>query len=143
MIDHTGIVSSDFKTSKAFYTAALATIGYRLLVELPAAVTGHTDVAGFGEPPKPDFWISQGRPTPRPFTLHSVPVRERKSMTFTRQPLRRVGVTTGHPACAPTTTRTITAHSFLIRMATISRPSVTTRYNTAGFCRSRNAARGF
>ena len=66
MIDHTGIVSSDFKTSKAFYTAALATIGYRLLVELPAAVTGHTDVAGFGEPPKPDCWISQGTPNTPP-----------------------------------------------------------------------------
>ena len=66
MIDHTGIVSSDFKTSKAFYTATLAALGYRLLVELPAAVTGHTDVAGFGEPPKPDFWISQGTPNTPP-----------------------------------------------------------------------------
>jgi catechol 2,3-dioxygenase-like lactoylglutathione lyase family enzyme len=66
MIDHTGVVSSDFGKSKAFYSAALAPIGYRLILELTAAVTGHTDVAGFGEPPKPDFWISEGSPNRPP-----------------------------------------------------------------------------
>jgi len=66
MIDHTGVGSSDFGKSKAFYSAALAPIGYRLILELTAAVTGHTDVAGFGEPPKPDFWISEGSPNRPP-----------------------------------------------------------------------------
>ncbi|MFT3816364.1 MAG: VOC family protein [Rubrivivax sp.] len=60
MIDHTGVVVSDYAKSKAFYLAALAPIGYSLIAEIPASVTGHTDVAGFGEPPKPDFWISRG-----------------------------------------------------------------------------------
>jgi catechol 2,3-dioxygenase-like lactoylglutathione lyase family enzyme len=60
MIDHTGVVSSDFARSKAFYVRALAPIGYALLAEIPASVTGHTDVAGFGEPPHPDFWITSG-----------------------------------------------------------------------------------
>jgi catechol 2,3-dioxygenase-like lactoylglutathione lyase family enzyme len=68
MIDHTGVVVSDFEKSKRFYSAALAPIGMELLVEFPAAVTGHTDVAGYGEAPKPEFWISRGSPnTP---TLH-------------------------------------------------------------------------
>ncbi len=58
MIDHTGVTVSDYAKSKAFYESALAAIGYRLLMALPASVTGSTDVAGFGEPPKPDFWIS-------------------------------------------------------------------------------------
>lgn len=62
MIDHIGIVVSDFEKSKAFYTAALAPISYSLMMEFPASVTGTTDVAGFGEPPKPDFWISKGIP---------------------------------------------------------------------------------
>jgi len=62
MIDHTGVVVSDFERSKRFYGAALAPIGFRLVVEFPAAVTGHADVAGFGEPPKPEFWISKGTP---------------------------------------------------------------------------------
>lgn len=65
MIDHTGVVASDFEKSKAFYSQALAAIGYRLLADFPAAMTGHTDVAGYGEPPKPDFWISRGAPGPR------------------------------------------------------------------------------
>lgn len=66
MIDHTGITVSDYGRSKAFYTAALQPIGYALLAEIPAAVTGHADVAGFGEPPKPDFWISAGQPNRPP-----------------------------------------------------------------------------
>jgi catechol 2,3-dioxygenase-like lactoylglutathione lyase family enzyme len=66
MIDHTGVVVSNFGKSKAFYASALAPIGYSLIMELPASVTGHTDVAGFGEPPKPDFWISRGDPNRPP-----------------------------------------------------------------------------
>lgn len=62
MLDHIGIVVSDFDKSKAFYTAALAPIAYVLIMELPKSVTGTTDVAGFGEPDKPDFWISGGTP---------------------------------------------------------------------------------
>lgn len=66
MIDHTGIAVSDFARSKAFYAAALAPLGYVLLADLSAAITGHTDVAGFGEPPKPDFWLSAGTPQQPP-----------------------------------------------------------------------------
>ncbi|SCK28733.1 VOC family protein [Vogesella sp. LIG4] len=66
MIDHTGIIVSDFARSKAFYLAALAPIGYQLLLEFSAAITGHTDVAGFGEAPKPDFWLSRGTPNQPP-----------------------------------------------------------------------------
>ena len=62
MIDHTGIVVSDFEKSKKFYAEALKPIGYLLLLEFPASVTGQTNVAGFGEPPKADFWIGQGTP---------------------------------------------------------------------------------
>ena len=60
MIDHLGIDVTDFERSKMFYQLALAPLGYELLMEVPASVTGHADVAGFGEAPKPDFWISRG-----------------------------------------------------------------------------------
>lgn len=60
MIDHIGIDVKDLERSKAFYSRALAPLGYSLLMEVPAAVTGQTDVAGFGEAPKPDFWIGRG-----------------------------------------------------------------------------------
>lgn len=62
MIDHTGIVASDFEKSKLFYSNALAAIGYGLLMEFRASVTVHTDVAGSGESPKPDFWVRKGIP---------------------------------------------------------------------------------
>ena len=66
MIDHTGVAVSDYRKSKAFYVAALGAIGYQLLREFPAAVTGSVDVAGFGEPPTPDFWLSSGSPNKPP-----------------------------------------------------------------------------
>src|SRR5207249_10971848 len=55
MIDHTGVGVSDIGKSKVFYKAALAPLGYELLMEAD-------DAAGFGVDPKPDFWV--GRSTP-------------------------------------------------------------------------------
>lgn len=66
MIDHTGVTVSDFAASKAFYTAALGAIGYAKLMELGPEITGSASVAGFGEPPKPDFWIADGTPNRPP-----------------------------------------------------------------------------
>ena len=68
MIDHTGVVVSDFPKSKEFYSSALEPIGLKLLMEFPASVTGSTDVAGFGEPDSlaqgvsPEFWLASGTP---------------------------------------------------------------------------------
>lgn len=69
MIDHTGVGVSDFAKSKAFYAAALAPLGYSALMELSAAVTGGTDVVGFGQAPKPDFWIHSGTPNQPPIHI--------------------------------------------------------------------------
>ncbi|MDL2356039.1 MAG: VOC family protein [Pseudomonadota bacterium] len=69
MIDHTGIIVADIARSGAFYQQALAPIGYTLLADFPAAVTGSVAVAGFGEAPKPDFWLaaaSTARPVNQP-----------------------------------------------------------------------------
>ena len=62
MIDHTGISAKDIKRTVAFYKGALAPLGYVLMMEMPKSVTGSVDVAGFGVPPKPDFWIAEGAP---------------------------------------------------------------------------------
>ena len=53
MIDHTGVSVSDLAKSKAFYRAALAPLGYSVLMEWER-------YAGFGVAPKPDFWIGEG-----------------------------------------------------------------------------------
>ena len=42
-------------SAKAFYRAALAPLGYGVLMECE-------QFAGFGVAPKPDFWIGQGAP---------------------------------------------------------------------------------
>ena len=63
MIDHIGFAVSDYERAKAFYTAALAPLGYTLIMEVPAEKTesGYA-AAGFGIDHKPDFWIAgEGR----------------------------------------------------------------------------------
>jgi catechol 2,3-dioxygenase-like lactoylglutathione lyase family enzyme len=65
-IDHTGINVSNFDQSKKFYAIALAPLGYRLLSEFDASVTGSESVAGFGTDDAADFWITNGNVnTPR------------------------------------------------------------------------------
>ena len=59
MIDHTGVAVTDIAKSKAFYRAALAPLGYALIMEWE-------QYAGFGVPPKPDFWIGEGKPNTPP-----------------------------------------------------------------------------
>lgn len=56
MIDHIGIQVTDLETSVAFYTKALAPLGYVLVMRFE-------QFAGFGIAGKPDFWIGTGKPT--------------------------------------------------------------------------------
>lgn len=60
MIDHTGVNVSNFDISKAFYERALAPLGYKVLMEVTAEESGGYRGAGFGVPPKPDFWVGSG-----------------------------------------------------------------------------------
>jgi catechol 2,3-dioxygenase-like lactoylglutathione lyase family enzyme len=52
MIDHINVRAQDFAKIVDFYRAALAPIGYRVLMEFP-------NVAGLGANGKPDLWINQ------------------------------------------------------------------------------------
>ena len=51
MIDHIGVAVSDLAKSKAFYQAALAPLGYTVLMDVGVAV-------GLGKE-RPDFWLGQ------------------------------------------------------------------------------------
>lgn len=62
MIDHMGLHVSDGAKARAFYTAALAPLGYTVLREIPAHLTGSKAFFGMGVAPKPDFWIAEGQP---------------------------------------------------------------------------------
>jgi len=62
MIAHIGITVSDIEISKKFYAQALNPIGYQLLREYGVTPARPTASAGFGEPPRADLWIYQGKP---------------------------------------------------------------------------------
>ncbi len=62
MIDHTGLTVSDPAKSRAFYEAALAPLGYAVLMVIPAEHTRGRVVFGMGVAPKPDFWVAEGKP---------------------------------------------------------------------------------
>ena len=56
MIDHIGFPVADYVRSKAFYTKALAPLGYSLIMEVRQD-QNDSPAAGFGVDGKPDFWI--------------------------------------------------------------------------------------
>ncbi len=62
MIDHTGLQVSDPKKSRTFYDQALAPLGYKMMMEIPKEYTDGMVVLGYGVPPKPVFWMSEGTP---------------------------------------------------------------------------------
>jgi catechol 2,3-dioxygenase-like lactoylglutathione lyase family enzyme len=112
MIDHTGVSVTDVAKAKAFYRAALAPLGYGMLMEWEL-------FAGFGVAPKPDFWIGQGIANePR---VHVVPSRHART--------GRCVLSRGKWPADATTARQPAAHYHVwrllssIRTATISRRS--------------------
>ena len=56
MIDHIGFPVSDYARAKAFYTLALAPLGYAPIMEVQRT-ENDASAAGFGADGKPDFWI--------------------------------------------------------------------------------------
>lgn len=55
MIDHVGLVVSDYTKSKSFFEQALSPLGYTLMME--HGISG----GGFARGGKPDFWIKEGK----------------------------------------------------------------------------------
>jgi catechol-2,3-dioxygenase len=59
MIDHISLRVQDFSRAVDFYKAALAPLGYKVLMEFP-------NVAGMGANGKADLWIMQSEQSPSP-----------------------------------------------------------------------------
>jgi len=89
MIDHVSVRVSDFQNALAFYRAALAPLGYEVLMEYPGA-------AGLGEKGKPDFWLMQ---TPGPINPTHVAFHASRDVVdaFHAAALARGGVDNGPP----------------------------------------------
>jgi catechol 2,3-dioxygenase-like lactoylglutathione lyase family enzyme len=60
IVDHLGLQVTDFGVAKAFYQAALGTLGIQLLAEYEVDGKRH---AGFGRDGGPTFWITSGKRT--------------------------------------------------------------------------------
>ena len=56
MIDHISFRVRDVDASRAFYVAALAPLGYGVIMEFPGAV-------GMGKSGKPSFWFGSEQPS--------------------------------------------------------------------------------
>ena len=60
MLDHIGVDVSDLGASRAFYEAALAPLGYRVIQELTAEQTGANPIVMFGIE-APEFVIAEDK----------------------------------------------------------------------------------
>jgi catechol 2,3-dioxygenase-like lactoylglutathione lyase family enzyme len=96
MIDHVGFSVSDYSRSKAFYERALKPLGYKLVMEATAQVTGKP-AAGFGSDGKPDFWIGGEGMLEKPLHI-AIGAKDRASVdAFYRAALTAGGKDNGPP----------------------------------------------
>jgi len=124
MIDHIGFPVSNYERSKAFYTLALAPLGYTLVMEVGANQTeGGSAAAGFGAGGKPDFWIGAEGGTNRPLHV-AIAAKDRAAVdAFYSAALAAGGKDNGAPGLRPhyITTRTTTVRSYSTPTDTTSR----------------------
>ena len=90
MLDHVGLEVKDYGKSKAFYQAALAPLGYELIMEMD-------DWAGFGVGGKPYFWINQGKHTTPPVHVAFNSDNRAKVQAFHAAALKAGGKDNGPP----------------------------------------------
>jgi catechol 2,3-dioxygenase-like lactoylglutathione lyase family enzyme len=102
MIDHIGYAVSEYEKSKAFYTQALAPLGYVLIMEVAAEDNpSGAPAAGFGEGGKPDFWIGGEGKLEKPVHV-AIVAKDRASVdAFHRAALAAGGKDNGKPGLRP------------------------------------------
>lgn len=101
MIDHTGVGVSDYARALRFYTGAPAPLGYTLLMEVPRQHTGGIGVAGFGQAPKPDFWIHEGAANKPPVHIAFRAASRAVVDAFHRAAIEAGGTCNGPPGLRP------------------------------------------
>jgi catechol 2,3-dioxygenase-like lactoylglutathione lyase family enzyme len=100
VIDHTGLNVSDFRKSKAFYVAALAPLGYQVMMEFPADVVPQ-GAMGMGVPPKPDFWVGGGTPNSPPLHIAFRAANRAQVDAFYKAAMAAGGRDNGPPGLRP------------------------------------------
>jgi len=100
MIDHVGFPVADYARSKAFYTQALAPLGYTLIMEVQQT-ENDSPAAGFGMNGKPDFWIG-GEGGLNRLVHIAIAAKDRASVdAFHRAALAAGGKDNGAPGLRP------------------------------------------
>lgn len=61
MFDHVGFPVSNYKKAKAFYSKALAPLGFVMVMEVSSNEPGGKSHCGFGTEGRPRFWISEAK----------------------------------------------------------------------------------
>jgi catechol 2,3-dioxygenase-like lactoylglutathione lyase family enzyme len=102
MLDHIGFPVSDYERAKAFYTRALAPLGYTLIMEIGADQTESAfPAAGFGANGKPDFWIGGEGGINRPLHV-AILAKDRPTVdAFYQAALAAGGRDNGSPGLRP------------------------------------------
>jgi catechol 2,3-dioxygenase-like lactoylglutathione lyase family enzyme len=110
MIDHLGLTVSNLARSTEFYLKALAPLGYGIVLEIPAALTGHSAAIGFGVPGgkpedfqsgKPSFWIGGGERLSGPVHVAFVSQSRAGVDAFYQAALAAGGKDNGPPGLRP------------------------------------------
>jgi catechol 2,3-dioxygenase-like lactoylglutathione lyase family enzyme len=100
VIDHAGIAVSDWDKAKAFYDAAMAPLGAKLLQLVPEQFTGGVKVGGYGRD-RPDFWLHGGG-EPGPGRHYAFTARSRAEVdAFYHAALAAGGRDNGAPGLRP------------------------------------------
>jgi catechol 2,3-dioxygenase-like lactoylglutathione lyase family enzyme len=90
IIDHIGLSVSDYASSKAFYSAALAPLGITLVKEVEGW-------AGFGRGGVPQFWFGQGESAQKPMHIAFSAQSRAQVQAFHAAALRAGGQDNGAP----------------------------------------------
>lgn len=92
MLDHIGLAVSDVSKSKSFLQAALAPLGYKVLMDFGEAV-------GLGQE-RPDFWIARAPVTAKSHVAFSAPNRA-AAKAFYNAAISAGGQDNGAPGLRP------------------------------------------
>ena len=90
-LDHVGFTVSDYDAAKAFYTAALKPLGWKVIMEFGRG-------AGFGTEGKPYLWLSEGKKKTTPHVHLAIGAESRKAVdAFYKAAIKAGGKDNGKP----------------------------------------------
>ena len=126
-IDHVNVAVPDLARSLAFYAPVLETLGIVELLHVPANPRDdQLEMYGFGQAPKPFFWLVADGTVGTDLHLAFIAKDRAEFDAFMTSPSTSADDPCSPPGSAPSTSRTTTARSCSIPTASTSRRCVTT-----------------